>query len=919
MRPLMLTISGFGPYAGTQTLDFTALGENGLYLITGDTGAGKTTIFDAITFALFGEASGSGREPGMLRSKYARPGDPTAVELIFAYDGRTYAVRRSPEYQRAKARGEGLTKQAAEVQLTLPDGRIITRQREANQAIIGIIGLNREQFGQVAMIAQGDFRKLLQADTRERQRIFRDIFGTGRYEVLQDRLKQETGALRSQLDSAGASQQQYIRGMACGAESPLLPEVERARAGELLTGEVMALLDRLLQADQQESSSLQAAQDAAEQQLEAINARLTRAASWQRARQALHEHQGREAGLVAALEAAQRTLSAAQATVPEQESLRRQIAGLELLLPTYDEWEHRVNELRREQAALTRAEKAEETARLAVGTLGWEIATIKAECRGLENVGAEKERLMRVRQEQSDRLKALQTLFGRLEALAQQQSLLSRMQQAYLRAEAVSDQKRREHEALNKAFLDEQAGVLASTLRAGEPCPVCGSVEHPRLAATSANAPTEEAVKRAREASDAAQKATSAASADASTQKGVVTGSEEKLRQDVEALLPGIDLPEAPAAVRAGIAQLTAEAEALTQQLRQLAEKEARRQALDRQLPEKEVQLTRAREIEATAREQTAACRSAAVQRQRQLVQLREKLPHTDKADAEAQLRQLRQRLEAQQTALLQAQNACNARSNELTGLRAAIGELQAQLADAPVLDMEALTADKQSLIVRRQQLLAAQKDVHARLMTNESARRNIAARAEEMAQLEQRYGWMRALSDTANGTLTGKDRIMLETYMQAACFDRILRRANLRLQRMSGGQYALQRRRAGSLRGQGGLDLDIIDHVNGTERSVNTLSGGESFLASLALALGLSDEVQASTGIRLETLFVDEGFGSLDSEALRKAYQTLAGLTEGNRLVGVISHVAELKERIDRQIVVTKDRFGGSHAEVRV
>jgi exonuclease SbcC len=195
MRPLKLTISGFGPYAGTQELDFTAFGTGGLYLITGDAGAGKTTIFDAITFALFGEASGNNREPGMLRSKYAKPEDPTGVELTFSYDGKEYTVKRSPEYERTKTRGTGFTKQLPEAQLTYPDGRIVTKQREVDKAIGEIIGLTREQFSQVSMISQGDFRKLLQADTKERQRIFRDIFGTGYYVTLQNCLKEEANDL----------------------------------------------------------------------------------------------------------------------------------------------------------------------------------------------------------------------------------------------------------------------------------------------------------------------------------------------------------------------------------------------------------------------------------------------------------------------------------------------------------------------------------------------------------------------------------------------------------------------------------------------------------------------------------------------------------------------------------------------------
>ena len=210
------------------------------------------------------------------------------------------------------------------------------------------------------------------------------------------------------------------------------------------------------------------------------------------------------------------------------------------------------------------------------------------------------------------------------------------------------------------------------------------------------------------------------------------------------------------------------------------------------------------------------------------------------------------------------------------------------------------------------------QKAVHTRITSNTSCLKNIQNKSAELSALEEKQKWLRALSDTANGAIKGKEKIMLETYIQTTYFDRIVARANVRLMKMTGGQYDLKRRKtADTMRGQTGLELDVIDHYNGTERSVKTLSGGESFKASLALALGLSDEVQMSTGIQLDTLFVDEGFGSLDPESLNQAYNTLAGLTEGNRLVGIISHVAELKERIDKQIVVTKEKSGGSNAQI--
>ena len=257
-------------------------------------------------------------------------------------------------------------------------------------------------------------------------------------------------------------------------------------------------------------------------------------------------------------------------------------------------------------------------------------------------------------------------------------------------------------------------------------------------------------------------------------------------------------------------------------------------------------------------------------------------------------------------------------REEELAAIHAAIEELRTQTADVPALDIQVLNHRKEGLTARKSALAAALQDLHARLTSNTAAERNIASKVQEMSELESRYSWMKSLADTANGALNGKDKISLETYVQTTYFDHILERANLRLQKMSGGQYDLERRKAANdQRSQSGLELDIIDHINTTRRSVNTLSGGEAFLASLALALGLSDEVQMSTGIRLDTLFVDEGFGSLDSEALNKAYLTLAGLTEGSRLVGIISHVEALKEKIDRQIVVKKDRTGGSSAVI--
>ena len=920
MRPLRLTIAGFGPYAGVQELDFESLGTGGLYLITGDTGAGKTTIFDAITFALFGEASGDSREPAMLRSKYAKPEDPTYVELTFAYDGKEYTVRRNPEYDRAKARGTGTTKQSADALLIRPDGTRVTRLKDVDRAIREIIGLTREQFSQVAMISQGDFRRLLQADTKERQKIFRDIFGTGLFVTLQIQLKEKAAQVRDQREQAGRSIRQYIDSMVCDVDSPLSPAVTKARAGELPTGDCMTLLEQLLAEDRQVQAGLDARLEQVEEQAAQVAALVTQAQAWQKAQAELSKQAREEALYTQRLEQARQDLAAAQATVPEQEKLGKQITEIELLLPSYDTLAAKVRELSLTERKRTNALALRQTAQDRSALLSREIGALKAEQTALAEAGAEREQLSAQRQQLTDRRNQFRELRAAMTALNAQRQQLQQMQALYLAADRESSRLLQIYEARNKAFLHEQAGILARDLVPGMACPVCGATDHPHLAAVSAQAPTEADVKKAKAEYDRAQRATEQASANASKQNGIVSASAEALRRQLDTLLPGTAPADAPEAARQqeeslilGIREVEQHMDAVNGRLR-------RKEALALLIPEKEAALAAAEASLTEAREQIASLSAALTELTRQVEAMKTQLRFPDKSAAEAEARALKLR----RTALKKAQADSEAQWNRcrevLAATRAAMDQLRGQLANSSEPDMAALEEQRAGLTAEKNTITAKQKAVHTRITTNATAQQSISRRRAEMEALEHRYGWMKALADTANGNLTGKDKVMLETYIQTTYFDRILQRANIRLQKMSGGQYDLKRRRAAANKqSQSGLELDIVDHINTTERSVNTLSGGEAFLASLALALGLSDEVQMSTGIRLDTLFVDEGFGSLDSEALSKAYHTLAGLTEGNRLVGIISHVTELKERIDRQILVTKTGSGGSTARILV
>lgn len=918
MRPLKLKMVGFGPYAGVQELDFDRLGSSGLYLITGDTGAGKTTIFDAITFALFGEASGNNRNPSMLRSKYAKEDMPTRVELTFAYSGKVYTVTRNPTYERAKIKGTGTTTESAGAELTYPDGRQVTKNGEVDAAIREIIGLTREQFSQIAMISQGDFRKLLQADTKERQEIFRDIFKTDLYVLLQNQLKEKAGEVRGQRDQASQSIQQYINGVTCDEDSVYALDAQKAKNGELPVTEVMELFRALLEQDRQAELALEAELAAVEKELEQITSQLTQAEAYEAAKTVLAERVAEEAALSAQLEIARDALSAAQETVPEQEGMQSRITETELLLPSYDELEAYRAARAAAQAELAKAQMTQENAVKEKNDLTTEITALRTEQKDLADVSAEKEKLAAQLQQLGDRQKQFVDFLSGMEGLAREQAELAKRQEGYLKAEEASSELLREYEVKERAFLREQAGIMASGLTAGMACPVCGSVEHPRLAVLAEDAPTEADVKAAKAEYDRAQDKTKKASNEAQKLKGTVGTTEELLAKEIDRLIPGISLEDSTKAAEEQENLLAVQIKKLDARIAELAKKIARREELDVLLPKKELLLRAAEETITVKTAEIASLTAKAESSEAQIHALRKKLTFPDKDAAEAEISALRAESDKLRQNLQTAETAHNQCKENLAGVRGTIEQLHKQLENGTDIDTEQLQAKKDEYVSQKAVAMAKQKNVHASISANKSALEGISSKAAEIEVLDKKYAWMKALSDTANGSVYGKDKVMLETYIQTTYFERILARANIRLQKMSGGQYDLKRREeADNKKSQSGLELDIIDHINTTERSVNTLSGGEAFLASLALALGLSDEVQMSTGIHLDTLFVDEGFGSLDSEALSKAYNTLAGLTEGNRLVGIISHVAELKEKIDKQIVVKKEKTGESRAEI--
>lgn len=920
MRPLKLTMSAFGPYAETEVLDFELLGSSGLYLVTGDTGAGKTTIFDAITFALYGEASGNAREPAMLRSKYAAAKTPTEVELTFLYGGNTYTVKRNPEYLRPKERGDGFTKKAADACLTMPDGKVITKLKDVNTAIRQIVGLDREQFAQVSMIAQGDFLKLLLADTKERQSIFRSIFNTHLYVQLQNKLKEEANAVWVQWKDAGQSLRQYMAGIVCAEDSPHQEAAAAAKNGEVPASEVLALLDVLLEEDNRTLDALTVELAQTEQQAEQISALLVQSDTRNRVQRTLDDCRTRHSAAAAQLETRKAALEAQQALLPKQEELRSAISGIQLSLPDYDQLETLSARLNARENDLRRAQTACAAAGRTCETLSAELQQLEAERAGLESVATQQERVAAQLTQLGEQQARLRKLLSDISAFEEKTAKLAEAQHAYLTASEKAAALQQIYLQKNQAFLSEQAGIIASTLADGVPCPVCGSTSHPSPALLSDHAPTEVDVKAAKRTADTALQLAADASSAANEQKGKVSTAEAALLADIAAILGAYSIADSRNAAEDAMAALNTRLQLLHTERQTLEQAQKRKDTLDSTIPAKESALADALKTAGAEKEQIASLTAAIDALRTQLASLSEKLRFDSKAAADAEISRLQGHLTQMQQSL-QLAEANHARCDkELTALAAQTVQLSAQLEGMPQLDAVSLNDQKQQLSARKALLSGKIQDLRIGITLNTTARDHIRGKEQELKRIDEKMRWLRALSNTANGQIPGKEKIMLETYIQTTYFDRIIVRANVRLMKMTGGQYELKRRRTAlNNQSQSGLELDVVDHYNGTERSVKTLSGGESFKASLALALGLSDEVQMSTGIRLDTLFVDEGFGSLDPESLEQAYRTLAGLTEGNRLVGIISHVSELKEKIDRQILVTKAKTGGSHARIIV
>jgi len=918
MRPIKLTMSAFLSYGEEQVIDFNELGESGLYLISGETGAGKTTIFDAVMFALYGEASGDLRGGTMFRSKYAGPERATFVELLFECNGKQYRVKRNPIYERMARRGGGTVEESANAELEYFDGRpVVTGLKIVTAAVEEIIGLTRDQFSQIAMIAQGQFRDLLLADTKDRQTIFRRIFATENYSRLQDTVSRECRALSGDAENVRRAIDQFIGGIvteeADGTEFP------KGLSGDadILEERILAPLNALIEKDAANYGRITEEQRALDTRKTAAAQNVEKARQYGKNVKAKAEKETRAAENREKLTAAGEELAEARKAEPRIGELREKFAVENDKLGDYDTLDTLMQD--QNKAKFEQGEKTGEK----------------------ESITAEKERLEKLLQRDEEAQKTYSDADRKLaEAIAERDNVtakadkcaavigrfeeLEKKKRAVRKALEDADKKNQEAQrqaneasGLRARYLREQAGILAKDLAEGQKCPVCGSIHHPEPAVLSDGAVTKEAMEKAQSDSDALAGQAAEAATYFSSLKADMEAYEKETGNQAKELASGEDLLSAVKALQKELACTGKKLDADILSLKKAAERKAE---LEKTIPRtRKAKEEKERRVSELSAELTGlAERISGLGNQ--ISDLRAKLEFPDRAAAQKHLRELQEEEKKLQDRIDRARKASEELKAEGDRLSGELEQLKSAIESSEKLDL----AEQQDILDKLQQSIEEKDGLLRRLNTklsgNRTARDRILEKKEEMAELYKRLVWLKALDHTISGVnIDNNGRLTLETYIQQAYFDRIVAKANLRFERMSQGHYSMARmtERVNN-QAQYGLDLEVIDHYNGSRRTVKSLSGGEQFEASLSLALGLSDMVQEmSAGLKLDCMFIDEGFGSLDDDTLKLALNALKALSDGNRLVGIISHVNELKREIEDKIEVTKDARGFSHAKV--
>lgn len=923
MKPLKLTMSAFGSYAGKNVIDFTGQ-QQGIFLITGDTGAGKTTIFDAITYALYNQTSGGERNGNMMRSQYARPETETYVELEFLYRGQTYRVRRNPDYKITKTLKNGKIREQKvphSVELTLPDGTVFPEKKNATDAkIIEILGLTADQFSQIVMIAQGDFLKLLYTKSDERKMIFSKLFRTDIYWKIQENLRRKSMEMDERIqENDRAFEQEKSRIIP-------LPESEELPLDEL----VERLRERLKDALKE--------QNLRRANVEELNKKITKYEeinklfrSLEKIRQNGKELEARQVESKERRQQIENALKADKVLVAEQQNLRQQQEVEQSAQAIAKMTETLANNQEMFETLKTQQQEAEAKQKR-------EAADIQKKMLALEQSFPSYEALQNARSEEQQAKKVWEDLgktseesFHKKKAgiaalkeqQKQQEQVVEQTKKNWEQTSLSASESAKHYEHMYEAFLKEQAGILAENLSAGCPCPVCGSTVHPDPAKLSDHAVTELEVEQAKKTRAAAEEKRDMAYAAFEAEKT----EKQKLAQAVEKEEADFVLAQTIAKQqRKEAEQNYVSLQKIAEQIREklvypsLAEAKKQYAAMQKALEAAEQEIERKRQkvselAEAmntlkgqklAEEENQKTAKKLAAKTEKEYAKLLEKSGFVSEETYHLAIlpERSRSKLEREEK---EYESQCLRQQSEQKLLEKQVSGKT--YTDTTELN-EQLKAEKQALKEAEKTYM----ELHTAYENDRSVLQNCAVYLEKGKKLESEDQVIKSLSKTANGRLSGSAKIDFETYIQRQYFKQIIHEANKRLLTMSNHQFILKLKEEANTgrKTNEGLDLSVYSLVTDSERDVKTLSGGESFLAALAMALGLSDIVERSAGaIHPDMMFIDEGFGSLDAQSRQQAIEVLAELAGDSRMVGIISHVTELKEQIDRKLVVNRTDNG--------
>ncbi|MBD5401782.1 SMC family ATPase [bacterium] len=908
MKPLNLVMNAFGPYAERVEIPLNTLGESGLYLITGDTGAGKTTIFDAIKFALYGEASGEYRKSKSLRSDFADKKNKTYVILTFLCRGEIYTIKRSPKTDDHNS----------EVEFTLPNGKVYTKEKETAEEIEKLIGLNKKQFSQIVMIAQGEFQKLLNAETSDRVEIFRNIFSTSNLQQFEKKLSEKFSSKNIEFLKLKERLIQFIEQISSEDNSDLTNEIESVVSSKNVYNmeSLTELLKNQLKKDETDLKLFEKNKKSVKKDLENLNKDLGSAENIEKIKS---EILNVERVILPEIELEYKIhlekYERLEKQLPAQEKLKLEISKLESDLPKYLELktfediltEYNDKNLNNEAEIQNKDKEIDENKS--------SITAVKKELEELKTVEVTHTKEVTLKQKLEDELEKILEIKTAISEINKNKQELKNIQNDIIELNKDWTEKNTEYSRLYTLFIEGQAGILATTLSPNVPCPVCGSVEHPSPACKkNVESVTKSVVEQAQKALEKSKEILDKTTQVAVKLQSEIETSDKSVAKSFSKLLPSANIANIDTEVDNKVLKLEQEIKVVSENIQVLEKKVSLKNTLEESLKNLEASLIKNENLYKEFVENKSKYEKIITENSAKITAISSKLEYKDSQTAQNILQEkilLKNDFDTNFEKLKQAKENLD---KEIITKKSSLETLKKQLKKAPKLNLDNLNEQITVLKEQESKLQISIDEIKTRYSMNTELNSNIEKTKRNLIESEQELKVLQILSDTANGKLSGSIRMTFEQYIQSAYFDMIIQEANKRFGQMTNFQYRLERKAERKGLAKVGLDLYVFDYHTGKYRSVSTLSGGESFKAALAMALGLSDVVQNySGGIKIDAMFVDEGFGSLDEESLEQAMNTLYSLADGNRIVGIISHVGELRNRIDKKIIIKRGTKGSS------